>query len=98
MSNKEKLQLELECLLKYSKEEMIEKYIDEFEENAKLSDLWCKSQQENKQLKEDKKKAREYINKRMIHEGEYYFRKAKHFRNTEFGKDLLQLLGDEKNE
>lgn len=68
MSNKERLQLELECLLKYSKEEMIEKYIDKFEENAKLSDLWCKNQQENKQLKEEnkqlkeqKKQAREYI-------------------------------------
>lgn len=44
------------------------------------------------------KEARKYINKRMVHEGEYYFRKAKHFRNTEFGKELLQILGDEKNE
>ena len=61
-------------------------------------DIINELQQENQQLKEDKKKVIEYINKRMIHEGEYYFRKAKHFRNTEFGKDLLLLLGDEKNE
>lgn len=51
MSDKERLQLEQECLLKYSKAKMIEKYIDEFEENQKLSELWCKSQEENKQLK-----------------------------------------------
>ena len=31
---------------------MIEKYIDELEENSKLSELWCKSQQENRKLKE----------------------------------------------
>ena len=52
--------------------------------------------EENKKLKEEKKKAIEYINKRIIHEGEYYFRKAKHFRNTEFGTDLLLILGDKE--
>ena len=50
MSEEEKLQLEQECLLKYSKAQMIQKYIDELEENCTLSDLWCKSQEENKQL------------------------------------------------
>ena len=52
MSEEEKLQLENECLLKYSKAQMIQKYIDELEENCTLSDLWCKSQEENKELKQ----------------------------------------------
>lgn len=51
MSEEEKLQLENECLMKYSKAQMIQKYIDELEESSKLSELWCKSQEENKQLK-----------------------------------------------
>ena len=50
MSEEEKLQLENECLLKYSKAQMIQKYINELEENCTLSDLWCKSQEENKRL------------------------------------------------
>ena len=32
-------------------------------------------------------KATEYINKRMVHEGEYWIRKAFHFRNTEYGQN-----------
>lgn len=52
MSEEEKLQLENECLMKYSKAQMIQKYIDELEESSKLSELWCKSQQENKKYKE----------------------------------------------
>ena len=44
MSEEEKLQLENECLIKYSKAQMIQKYIDELEESSKLSELWCKSQ------------------------------------------------------
>ena len=51
MSEKERLQLENECLMKYSKAQMIQKYIDELEESSKLSELWCKSQQENQELK-----------------------------------------------
>lgn len=49
-------------------------------------------------IKKEKQQVIEYINKRMVHEGEYYFRKAKHFRNTEFGKDLLVILGEKENE
>ena len=52
MSEKEKLQLENECLMKYSKAKMIQKYIDELEESSKLSELWCKSQKENQKYKE----------------------------------------------
>jgi hypothetical protein len=54
VSEEEKLQIENECLLKYSKAQMIQKYIDELEESGVLSDLWCKSQ-------EKIKKAIEYI-------------------------------------
>ena len=53
MSEKERLQLENECLMKYSKAQMIQKYIDELDESSKLSELWCKSQEENKILKEN---------------------------------------------
>lgn len=42
------------------------------------------------------KEARDYINKRMVHEGEYWIRKAYHFRNTEYGKDLLEILGEKE--
>lgn len=52
MSEEERLQLENELLMTCSKAQAINKYIDELEESSKLSELWCKSQQENKQLKE----------------------------------------------
>lgn len=45
------------------------------------------------ELRDKIEKAIEYINKRMVHEGEYWIRKAYHFRNTEYGKDLLEILG-----
>lgn len=70
MNEEEKIQLENECLLKYSKAQMIQKYIDELEENCTLSDLWCKSQEENKELKnkiEVYKNANEY-HQNIIHE------------------------------
>ena len=51
VNDKERLQLEEELLMTCSKAQAINKYIDELEENSKLSELWCKSQQENKQLK-----------------------------------------------
>ena len=52
MSEKERLQIENELLMTCSKAQAINKYIDELEESSKLSGLWCKSQQENKQLQE----------------------------------------------
>ena len=39
MSEEEKLQLENECLLKYSKAQMIQKYIDELEGNKRLNNI-----------------------------------------------------------
>lgn len=53
MNEKERLQLENELLLTCSKAQAINKYIDELEESSKLSELWCKSQQENKILREN---------------------------------------------
>ena len=47
MSEKQRLQLENELLMTCSKAQAINKYIDELEESSKLSELWCKSQQEN---------------------------------------------------
>lgn len=52
MSEEERLQLENELLITCSKAQAINKYIDELEESSKLSELWCKSQQENQALKE----------------------------------------------
>ena len=42
MNKEERLQLENEYLMKYSKAQMIEKYIDEFEENKQLKNNWNK--------------------------------------------------------
>ena len=61
MNDKERLQLEEELLMTCSKAQAINKYIDELEENSKLSELWCKSQQENARLKDKIDKAIEYI-------------------------------------
>ena len=52
----ERLELENELLMNCSKAQMIEKYIDELEENSKLSELWRKSQEENRKLKEEIRK------------------------------------------
>lgn len=57
MNEKERLQLEEELLMTCSKAQAINKYIDELEENSKLSELWCKSQQENARLKDKIDKA-----------------------------------------
>lgn len=61
MNDKERLQLEEELLMTCSKAQAINKYIDELEECSKLSELWCKSQQENARLKDKIEKAVEYI-------------------------------------
>ena len=39
MSEEEKLKIEQECLLKYSKAKMIEKYINTLEENQQLKEV-----------------------------------------------------------
>ena len=71
MSEEEKLQLENECLLKYSKAQMIQKYIDELEENCTLSDLWCKSQEENKRLNNIIKRFEEDLREVYLTFGEF---------------------------
>ena len=61
MSKEEKLQLENALLLTCSKAQAINKYIDELEESSKLSELWCKSQEENRKLRQKIDKAIEYL-------------------------------------
>ena len=63
MSEKERLQLENECLMKYSKAQMIQKYINELEENFKLSELWCDSRAKIRKLENQQKEFIEYMNK-----------------------------------
>ena len=65
MSEKDRLELEQECLLKYTKAQMIEKYIDELAENEIITEQWYKSQQENKKLKDGLHKILD-LNKRAI--------------------------------
>lgn len=65
MSEEERLQLENELLMTCSKAQAINKYIDEFEECSRLSELWCKSQQEKQQLAGRINKAIEYIIKHV---------------------------------
>lgn len=95
MSEEERLQLENECLMKYSKAQMIQKYIDELEESSKLSELWCKSQEENKKYKKVIDKAikntenflctEDYINVNGIAIANNY-------------KELLEILKGDSNE
>ena len=61
VNEKERLQLEEELLMTCSKAQAINKYIDELEESSKLSELWCKSQQENARLKDKIEKTIEHI-------------------------------------
>lgn len=62
MNDKERLQLEEELLMTCSKAQAINKYIDELEESSKLSELWCKSQQENTRLKDKLNKINDLLN------------------------------------
>ena len=64
VNDKERLQLEEELLMTCSKAQAINKYIDELEESSKLSELWCKSQQENTRLKDKIEKTKQFY----IHE------------------------------
>ena len=101
MSEKEKLQLENECLMKYSKAQMIQKYIDELEENSKLSELWCKSQQENKKYKEVIDKAIEYLENNSLYEEEYDYDYEENsylsgIDDETAKKDLLKILNEVK--
>lgn len=80
MSGEERLQLEQELLMTCSKAQAINKYINELEESSKLSELWCKSQQENQRLKErvaylersNDRKEETIINLRMEQELDLY--------------------------
>lgn len=63
MSEEEKLQLENELLMTCSKAQAINKYIDELEENSKLSELWCDSRAKIRELENQQKDFIEYMNK-----------------------------------
>ena len=76
MNEKERLQLENELLMTCSKSQAINKYIDELEENSKLSELWCKSQQENQQLKEQLE----------------YLRSGEYFNQLKFERNMLENI------
>ena len=71
MNKEERLELENELLMTCSKAQAINKYIDELEENMILTNQWYKSQQENKQLKEQVdryKRLIEYLKKLDFYE------------------------------
>ena len=90
MSEEEKLQLENEYLMKYSKAQMIQKYIDELEESSKLSELWCKSQQENKQLKDNWNDLKKYAKEIISTDNELY--------GTDLLDKMQELEGSDSNE
>lgn len=69
--SEERLRLENELLMTCSKAQAINKYIDELEESSKLSELWCKSQQENKELHNKIDKAIEIIHTQMKNNPSY---------------------------
>ena len=74
-------------------EKQLENKIDLYEDTISYQLGFDKGKEE---LQQRIDKAIEYINKRFVHEGEYWVRKAYHFRNTEYGKDLLEILGDKE--
>ena len=72
VNEEERLQLEEELLMTCSKAQAINKYIDELEESFKLSELWCKSQQENARLKDKFKDLEEWLEAMAsMYENEY---------------------------
>lgn len=84
MSDKERLEYKEE-LSSYSKEEMIEKYIDEVEENEIITNQWYKSTQKIKKATE------------LIKENVYidYYGVAT-FRSQKCVDELLETLGDKE--
>ena len=108
MSEKEKLQLENECLMKYSKAQMIQKYIDELEENSKLSELWCDNRAKIRKLENQQKELIEYLedlikqNETVVEVSKYGLPKNCSKLLIDFYKQILQkykdIIGDVKNE
>jgi hypothetical protein len=104
MSEEERLRLENELLMTCSKAQAINKYIDELEESSKLSELWCKSQQENQQLKERinmtiniNRKNKELLS--VLEEIREYINKNKYFYSGLQNEDLeIGLFENEIND
>lgn len=89
MSEEERFKLENELLMTKSKAQMIQKYIDELEENCTLSDLWCKSQEENKELKQKVKYYENFEINKTVDEIR--------LENNKREKELQDQLQQEKN-
>ena len=95
MDDKERLQLEEELLMTCSKAQAINKYIDELEESSKLSELWCKSQQENARLKDKVEKIIEYINHYETIRGYYEYEECgydEYNYEEDLKEELLEML------
>ena len=95
MNDKERLQLEEELLMTCSKAQAINKYIDELEESSKLSELWCKSQQENARLKDKVEKIIEYINHYETIRGYYEYEECgydEYNYEEDLKEELLEML------
>lgn len=92
MSEKERLQIENELLMTCSKAQAINKYIDKLEESSKLSELWCKSQQENKQLKEKLSKIETLIINHNCDTGDIYYKYNSKFLKSELKQRILEIL------
>lgn len=73
-------------------QELKEDYLNELGENYKLTELWLKSQQENKQLKEKIDKAIELIKRSAGYKG------ICTQPETDTFSTLLSILGDKENE
>jgi hypothetical protein len=96
MSEEERLQLENELLMTCSKSQVINNYIDELEESSKLSELWCKSQKENRALQQKIDKAIEYI-ENNTYSSAHSLKTTLYLQNDEL-YDLLEILrGGENN-
>lgn len=92
MSEKERLQIENELLMTCSKAQAINKYIDELEESSKLSELWCNSQQENKQLKDKLSKIETLILNHNCDTGDIYYKYNRRFLKSELKQRILDIV------
>lgn len=82
--------------LQTENQQLKEDYQNELDENCKLSELWCKSQQENHQLKSTLEEIREYIKHEWFKRGQLGII-DKSFQEWELNK-LLQIIDKGKCE
>ena len=82
MSEEEKLKIEQECLLKYSKAKMIEKYINTLEENQ--------------QLKDKLSKIETLIINHNCDTGDIYYKYNSRFLKSELKQRIMEILEDKE--